>query len=291
MKPPRFDYEAPTSLADALALLGRHGEQAKPLAGGQSLVPLLNFRLTRPAVVVDLNGVAELAGIREGDGTIAIGAMTRQRVVERSPVVANRCPLLADALPHVGHVQIRNQGTIGGSLAHADPAAELPAVAAALGATMVAASTRGERRISWEDFFRSWFTTALEPDELLTHVRFPAQDPSAGSSFAEVARRHGDFAQAGVAATLRVEGDVLRDVRLAALAVAPAPRRLTAAEAVLEGEPLGEGLLEDAGAAAAAEVDPGSDMHSSADYRRRTLAALVARSVRDAADESRGRQR
>jgi carbon-monoxide dehydrogenase medium subunit len=291
MKPPRFEYAAPSTVEESARLLAEAGGDAKVLAGGQSLMPMLNMRIARPDLLVDLNGVGGLDSIEADDGELVMGALVRHHDAATSDAVAASCPLIARAMPFVGHAAIRHRGTVVGSLAHADPAAELPAVAAALGATMVAASTRGERRISCDDFFRSWFTTALEPDELLTQVRFPAQHPSAGSSFAEVARRHGDFAQAGVAATLRVDGDVLRDVRLAALAVAPAPRRLTAAEAVLEGAPLGEELLEDAGAAAAAEVDPGSDMHSSADYRRRTLAALVARAVRDAADESRGRQR
>src|SRR4051794_34571709 len=176
LKPPPFEYLAPTTLDEAVALRAEHADDCVLLAGGQSLMPLLNLRLARPAAVIDLGRVAELAGIRELDGGLAIGAMTRQRTAELSTLVGERCPLLVQALRYVAHVTIRNRGTIGGSLAHADGAAELPAVALALGAELVARSTRGERAIAARDFFQGFFTTSLEPDELLTEVRFPAPE-------------------------------------------------------------------------------------------------------------------
>ncbi|MGH7312443.1 MAG: FAD binding domain-containing protein, partial [Candidatus Rokuibacteriota bacterium] len=205
MKPPTFDYLAPTSLDETLALLGELGERAKPLAGGQSLVPLLSFRLVRPQHVVDLNGVAALAGIREDDGHLVIGAMTRQRAVETSALVRTRCPLLAQAMPQIGHAQIRNRGTIGGSLAHADPAAELPAVVAALQGELVIRSARGRRVLKPEQFFVGYLSTAAEPTELLVEVRLPVVPARTGTAFLEVSRRHGDFALVGVAATVTLD--------------------------------------------------------------------------------------
>src|SRR5499427_6677862 len=206
MKPPRFDYLAPSSLDDALVLLDRHGEQAKVLAGGQSLVPLLNFRLARPAYLVDLNEIAGLDDIRMDGDHLVIGAMARQRAVETSSLVRAHCPLLAEAMPEIGHVQIRNRGTFGGSVAHADPASELPAVIAALDGELVVTSTRGQRVVKPDAFFVSYFTTALEPSELLRSVRLPVVPPRTGTAFIEMSRRHGDFALVGVAATVTVDG-------------------------------------------------------------------------------------
>ena len=199
VKPPPFDYLAPSSLDEALAFRAEHGGDGTVLAGGQSLMPLLNLRMAYPATVIDLGHVEELAGIHSVDGGVAIRAMTRQRDAERSDLALERCPLLVQALRHVGHVTIRNRGTVGGSLAHADPAAELPAVALALGAQLVARSVRGERTIAADDFFLGFLTTALEPDELLVEVRFPSVGGAGrvGSSFLEIARRHGDFALVG----------------------------------------------------------------------------------------------
>src|SRR5215470_15811927 len=199
MKPPRFEYLAPTSVDEALAMLAEHGEEAKILAGGQSLVPLLNFRLVRPGYLIDLNGV------RAENGHVAIGAMTRQRAVETSSLVSERCPLLADAMPQIGHVQIRNRGTVGGSLAHADPAGELPAVVAALDGELVLRSARGERRLAPEQFFVGYLTTAAAPDELLVETRVPVAPPRTGTAFIELSRRHGDFALVGVAASVTVD--------------------------------------------------------------------------------------
>jgi len=289
VKPPRFDYAAPTTLDEALKLLAEHGEEAKVLAGGQSLMPMLNMRLARPAVLVDVNRVAELEYIQRSGDVVAIGGLARQHDVSVSAEVRDGCPLVARALAHVGHPAIRYRGTICGSLAHADPAAEMPAVAIALGATMVAQSVRGTRSIAAAEFFRSWFTTALDPDELLVEVQLRAQPPRAGCAFAEVARRHGDFAQAGVAVTLERDGRAVRDVRLVALAAGPAPVRLSRAEAELEGRVPDSSTLEAAAAAASGEITPPSDIHSSADYKRAVLAVLVKRAVRAAFEEAKSR--
>lgn len=289
MKPPRFDYEAPTSLDEALALLARHGEQAKPLAGGQSLVPLLSFRLTRPAVLVDLNGIEALAGIREADGTIAIGAMTRQRAVERSALVAQRCPLLADALPHVGHVQIRNQGTVGGSLAHADPAAELPAVVAALGGALVVRHATGERVLAPERFFVSYLTTALEPGELLVEVRLPVAPPRTGTAFVEVSRRHGDFALVGVAAVVTLDAaGVCVASAIALTGVGPTPIVAQDAATTLIGGRPTPAALEDAGRRVQQGLRPDSDLHASAEYRTHVAGVLTRRALGHALERARG---
>ena len=189
MKPAPFAYHRPATVEEAVSLLARHGGEAKPLAGGQSLIPAMNFRLARPAVLVDLNRIAGLAGIRPGADGVRIGAMTRQRAVERDATVAQHVPLLAEALPHIAHPQIRTRGTVGGSLAHADPAAELPAVMVALGATFELHSPRGKRSVAAEEFYTGLFTTALAPDELLVEIAIPRAGPRRGSAFAEVARR------------------------------------------------------------------------------------------------------
>jgi carbon-monoxide dehydrogenase medium subunit len=208
MKPAPFEYLAPDSLAAALEALAAHGGEAKLLAGGQSLIPAMNFRLAQPAVLIDLNRVSELDFVeRQPDGSVRIGALTRQRRLERDPELARAAPLLAQALPHVAHPQIRNRGTFGGSLAHADPAAELPAVAVALGARLRLRSARGERWVPAEEFFLGLFTTALDPDEALVEAVLPAPPPRRGTAFLEIARRHGDYAQVGVAAWVTLAGD------------------------------------------------------------------------------------
>ncbi|MEO5898576.1 MAG: FAD binding domain-containing protein, partial [Ilumatobacteraceae bacterium] len=194
MKPPPFAYFAPGSLQEATLLLAEHGDDAKVIAGGQSLIPLLSLRLARPSVLVDLNGIDELFIVDSGAEATTIGAMTRHRSVERSGVIARTVPLLAAAVPYIGHVAIRSRGTVGGSLSHADPAAELPAVALALDATFTACTAKGERQITAGDFFAGYFTTTLEPDEVLSSVRFPNAPAGTGVSVQEMARRHGDFA-------------------------------------------------------------------------------------------------
>ena len=281
MKPPRFDYHAPHSVDEAVALLARYGGDAKPLAGGQSLVPLLNFRLARPAALIDLNRIPALVGIREVDGHVAFGAMTRQRTVEFSPVVARTLPLLAEATRWVGHLPIRSRGTIGGSIAHADPSAEYPAVLTALEGTVVARSPKGERVLTPAELFETYLTTTLGPDEMLTEVRLPVMPPGAGWAFEEFARRHGDFAIVGIAAVVwRDAGRVT--VRLATAGAGPVPARLRGAEEIIERDGVGDKAVAAAAARAAELVQPDSDLHASADYRRNLTRILTERALKKA---------
>ena len=287
MKPPPFDYHAPASIAEALDLLGRYGADARLLAGGQSLVPLMNFRLSAPAVIVDLNRVGELAYIKQDNGQVRLGAMTRQREIEFSPVIASRLPLLAEATRWVGHLPTRTRGTIGGSLAHADPAAEYPAVATVLDAQLVVRGRAGERVLRPADFFRGFMTVGLEPDEMLVEVRFPVIEPGSGWAFEEFARRHGDFAIAGVAAIVSVDGERCRTVRLAACGVGPTAIRLRGAEEVLESGGVGDLSIEETAARAAELVDPGADLHASAEYRRHLTRVMTRRALKRAIERAR----
>jgi carbon-monoxide dehydrogenase medium subunit len=286
MKPPRFDYHAPHSIDEAVALLARYGGDAKVLAGGQSLMPMLNFRLTRPAALVDVNRIPALAYVREDDGTVAFGAMTRQRTIEFSPVVARRLPLLREATRWVGHLPIRSRGTIGGSLAHADPAAEYPAVLTALDGEVVVQGPRGRRTLGAGALFETYLTTSLAPDELLVEVRLPAMPAGAGCAFEEFARRHGDFAIVGVAALIVRDGDRCRTARLATAGAGPVPLRLRAAEEILEREGLGDAAIEAAAARAAELVQPDSDVHATAEYRRHLTGVMTARALRRALERA-----
>ena len=265
-------------------MLQQYGDDAKVLAGGQSLMPLLNFRLARPAAVVDINGVKELDYLRREDGWLAIGALVRQRTAELSPLVAEACPMLAQALPLIGHFQIRNRGTIVGSLAHADPAAELGAVAVALGAELRIKGPGGNRIVPAQQFFVSYLTTALAPNELLVEARFPTSRPQTGYAFAEFARRHGDFALVGVAAV--VEQDQARrcsDVRLVFTGVGPVPLLFTDEKGQLRGELLTPQAMNGFAENVAAGLQPESDLHASAEYRRELAAVLAERALTVAA--------
>jgi len=285
MKPADFCLHRPDILGEALALLAEHGDDAKALAGGQSLVPLLNFRLARPAHVIDLERIASLRRLRRSADGLAVGAMVRQRHAETDPEVAAACPLLAAALPHVGHPPIRNRGTIGGSLAHADPAAELPAVAVALDATLIAASARGRRKIPASAFYQTYLTTALEPDELLVETVFPPLPPRTGACVLEVSRRQGDFALVGVALQVTLDdGGTVADARVCFIGVAEVPRRCPEAEAVLTGCSPADAEAVSAAADRAREVlTPASDLHASADYRRDVAGTLLERAFIGAA--------
>ena len=289
MKPPKFEYFDPRTVDDALALLSTHGDEAKILAGGQSLVPILNFRLAKPRYLIDLNGIAELAYLTAKDGGLAIGAMTRQRFVERSGLVEARAPLLHETIPFIGHFQIRNRGTIGGSLAHADPAAELPAVASALGATFVVRGPSGERVMSCDEFFVGYLTTSLEPGDLLTEIRLPDTPPRTGHAFLEVSRRHGDFALVGVAVlvTLDAEG-VCTAAAVTLTGVGPVPVRARAAERTLVGTRVDGRSAEAAAAQVTESVEPDSDIHASAEYRRHVGGVLTRRAITRAASRARG---
>ena len=279
MKPPKFDYHAPTTVDEAVALLGRYGGDAKVLAGGQSLMPLLNFRLSRPAALVDLNRIAALAYLREENGHLAFGAMTRQRTIEFSPLVASRLPLLVEATRWVGHLPIRSRGTIGGSIAHADPSAEYPAVLAALDGQVRVRGERGERTLKASELFQTYLTTSLQPDEILTEVRLPVMPAGAGHAFEEFSRRHGDFAIVGVAAMVVLEGARCREARLATAGTGPVPIRLGAAEEILVRDGVGEAAMAAAAARAGELVNPDSDIHASSAYRRNLTRVLTARAL------------
>jgi len=281
MKPAAFEYHAPTSLSDAVALLARFGEDARPLAGGQSLVPLMNFRLARPAHLIDLNGIDEMNFLKTADGKLRIGAMTRQRQLERSSAVRRRWPLLTAATGYIGHVQIRNRGTVGGSLAHAFPSAELPVTMVTLGAEFVLKRTGGQRIVRAEDFFLGTMTTVLEPGELLSEIRVPAARANTGWSFQELTRRYGDFALAGAAAlvTLDDKGDITH-ARLTLTGETPI-RAVKAAEALL-GEKPSETLFREAARHATEGLEQDSDMHASAEYRCRACAVLARRALTQA---------
>ncbi len=279
MKPPPFAYHAARSAAEALGMLDGFGEEGRVLAGGQSLIPLMNFRLAQPAHLVDINPVAELDYVRRVDGELAIGARARQSAVERSREAADLAPLLVEALGWVGHEPIRHRGTVVGSLAHADPAAEIPAVALAMDARITAATARSEREIEAADFFSGPFTTALQPGEMALEVRFPVWPDRTGHAFLEFARRHGDFAiaGAGVLVSLR-EGNIDR-VAIALCGVGPTPTRARGAEQLLLGRSPDPALLVSAAEAAVAGLQPAGDLHGSSDYRRKVAKAYVRRAL------------
>lgn len=299
MKPAPFRYARAASLAEAIGLLAAAPGDTKVLAGGQSLVPMLNMRLVRPAVLVDVNGLRELAGITPtADGGLRIGALTRHAELAASSTVLERAPLLAEAARHVGHAAIRNQGTLGGSLAHADPAAELPAALLALDARVHVTGPRGGHEIAADALFRGLLTTALEADEILTAVEVPAQP--AGWGFVEIARRPGDFALAGVAAVVGVGRPLTLpsppsggegEVRLVGFGVGDRPLRLPGAERLLAGAPLDAETAARAGAAAGPDCDPPGDVHGSADYRRHLATVLVERALLQAGARLAGRPR
>ena len=286
MKLPPVEYEAPTTVAEAIDLLAEHLDEASVLAGGQSLIPLLALRLARPAVLIDINGIDELSGVSATDGWMAIGAMTREYVAEESETVADTVPLLAAALPLIGHEAIRSRGTIGGSLAHADPAAELPAVARALDAEFVVRGQSGERVVPAAEWFEGYLTTSRRPDELLVEVRFPAAGRGTGISFQEVARRHGDFAIVGLAASLTLSDGAISDARLAFAGMSDVPVRAAAAEDLLVGERPSTELFDEAARRATDDIDPPADLHGSSDYRKTVAATLVRRGLRAAADNA-----
>jgi carbon-monoxide dehydrogenase medium subunit len=277
MKPPRFEYAAPHKTDEAVALLSQHGDRAKVLAGGQSLVPLLNFRLARPEVLVDVNRVAELAYVRPLESGVAIGALTRQHTVERADVIRARLPIVAEACRLIGHLPIRHRGTIGGSLAHGDPASELPAVMVALEAELTVTRRGSRRTLPAEQFFTGMLTTALAPDELLTEVRVPGLPPRTGGAFIEIARRAGDFALVGIAVLVALDdGGRVTRARLALCGAGPTPLRARDAERVLVGERPDGRVLDEVADKIAAATDPPSDIHASAAFRKK-LARHVGR--------------
>jgi carbon-monoxide dehydrogenase medium subunit len=285
MKPAPFEYAAPNTLSEALSVLADNDpDEVKILAGGQSLMPLLNMRLARPRLVLDLTRLDELEYVREVDGGVAIGALTTKRAVEESQRVRERNPLFWQSTVMIGHPQIRNRGTVGGSMVQADPAAEYPAVAVALDVTLVAHGPAGERTIAADDFFVTYLTTSLDAGEILTEVRVPDLAPGTGWSIQEVARRHGDFAIVGAVATLRVESGRCVDPRIVVFGATDRARRHAEAEALVAGEAPEESVFEAAASRVAESIeDPLGDVHASEEYRRDLARVLVRRSLVEAA--------
>jgi aerobic carbon-monoxide dehydrogenase medium subunit len=280
MKMPPFAYHRPDTIDEALQLLADHGSDAKVLAGGQSLLPVMALRLGQPEHVIDIGRVRELEVLDVANGVLRVGATVTHARVEDSWLVSNEVPLVAAAMPWIGHRAIRNRGTVCGSLAHADPAAELPAVALGLDATFVVRSVRGERVISAADFFRGFLSTALEPDELLCEVRFPSTSPWAQCAVNEVARRHGDYAMVGLAAVVEQSGaGVVEHASLTYFSVGSTPVRVSAAEAVLRGQVLRADTIALAVAAVRSELDPPADNHASSAYRRHVAGVVLERTL------------
>lgn len=288
MKPPTFDYFVPTKTEEAISLLSDYGGAAKILAGGQSLVPLLNFRLAHPQVLVDINRIEELSHISESEGGLSIGALTRQRALETSPLVKAKCPLLGFAVRFIGHVAIRNRGTFGGSLAHADPAAELPLVLVALGGSIRVRGAEGDRTLVPEEFFLSYLTTALQPTEILIEAWVPMLRKHTGWGFRELALEEGAFAIVAAAALMTLdEQGVCTDARVALGSVAPVPVRAIQAENLLRGEKPTERLLAEAARRVADVTKPTSDIHASADYRVAMAEVFARRALLDAYSRAR----
>ncbi len=283
MKPPPFDYEVPSGVEQALDLLASSSSDTKILAGGQSLMPLLNFRLARPSLLIDINGLGELAQIRRREERLHIGALTRQAVLERSELVTRYWPLLHQAIGLVAHPQIRNRGTVGGSIAHADTAAELPVALAAVDGAVMARSRGGERTIGWEELFVTHLTTSLHPQELLVEVILPPLPPGTGTAFLEYARRHGDFALGGAAVTVTLGPDgTCTRATIALLAAAPTPVRAREAEVSLTGAKIHPDSAREAAALAVRDIAPTGDVHGTGRYRRRLIEAMVRRAVLEA---------
>ncbi len=283
MKPAPFEYVAPANLDEALEVLSQNSE-AKVLAGGQSLMPLLNFRLAKPKLIIDLSRISGLGSIREGSDCLSIGAMARQCSIERSSIVRERCPILAEAARYIGHVAIRHRGTIGGSLVHADPAAELPAIALLLDAKIEVARGAESRTISAEDFFIDYLTTAVACDEIVTEIVFPFRSPASGYAVEEIARRHGDFAIAGVATILEMDARAeIAGARIALFGVAPTAVRARRVEAALKGQKPTANLFRDAAALIGDVIDPLSDIHASSAYRKHVARVLTIRALEKAA--------
>jgi carbon-monoxide dehydrogenase medium subunit len=279
VKPPDFDYASPDALEDVFALL-RGSADAKVLAGGQSLIPLLNFRLAAPALLVDLRRVRGLEGVERADATIHIGAMVRQRAAESNALLKETVPLLVEALRHVAHPQIRSRGTVGGSIAHADPAAELPAVLVALDGRIRVESANGGRWIDARDVYAGFLTTSLDPDEVLTLVELPMAPSRTGAACVEVARRNGDYALCGTLVQVTLSGDgAVDDVRIALLGVGQTPRRATAVESVLRGEMPISAKVAEAAAEAAEGLEPADEPQASAAFRRHLARVLVRRAL------------
>jgi carbon-monoxide dehydrogenase medium subunit len=280
VKPAPFDYAAPDSLEEAVRLLGEHGDDAKVIAGGQSLVPLLAFRLAAPEILIDINRIAGLGDVELDGGTLSIGALARHRDVELLPSLRSRCPMLAEGISSIGHVAIRNRGTVGGSIAHADAAAEWPSLLLALEGEVDVRSVRGDRTVAAADLFESYFTTTLQADEIITSIRLRIPSGRVGSAYVELARRHGDFAVAGVGAILSLSGSgAVDDARVVLIGVRDTAVRSSGAEGALVGREPVEEVFSEAAEAIDPEIEPVSDLHGSSGYRRHVAKVLVRRAL------------
>ena len=287
MIPGQFDYHAPTSLDEAIALLTQYGDDAKVLAGGQSLIPAMRFRLALPATIVDINGLEDLQYIREEDGHLAIGALTRESALEESEIV-KRYPLLLDTARVIADPLVRNAATIGGNLAHADPANDHPATMLAYGAELVAHGPGGQRSIGVDDFFAGLFENSLAPGEILTEIRIPTPGAAAGGAYVKLERKVGDYAISAVAVQLSLDGERCSAVRIGLTNVSPVPMRASDAEAALSGQELTDDVVENAGQAAATQCDPSGDLRGSVDYKRDVTRVLTKRAVRRAVERAKG---
>lgn len=286
MKPPAFKYVAARTVDEALGVLSSEGDRAKILAGGQSLTPMLNFRLAHPEVLVDINRIKELEFVAERDGGLAIGCLSRHRTIETSSSIRKQCPILSAAAEQVAHVAIRTRGTLGGSLAHADPAAEFPVVALLLDATMNIRGPKGTRSLPAKEFFVNLFSTALQPDELLMDVRIPQWPSGRGWGFRELSRRPGDFAIAVVATAVTMERGKFKEVRISMGGVGSTALRASKAERLLQRQAPDDGALQAAGQAASETSDPPDDIHGSAEYRRHVVEVLTQRALKDAIERA-----
>jgi carbon-monoxide dehydrogenase medium subunit len=290
MKPAPFRYVAARTVEQALQIKAEYGDEARFLAGGQSLVPTMNFRLTQPAILIDLNPLTELAGIKNGGGEhVRIGALTRYRSLERDPATAHSLPLIHEALPHIAHPQIRNRGTIGGNLAHADPASEMPAIVLTLGGRLRAKSAKGERWIDAADFFVGALTTALESDEMLMEVELPKAPPRSGACFMEVSRRRGDFAIVGIACTLRLdEQGHCAEARIGLCNAGDGPVFAAEASVSLVGRSVGAAEIAEAAELVQHDIDPGGSIHASKEFQRHLAGVLTRRALTKASERARG---
>ncbi|HEX2154082.1 MAG TPA: xanthine dehydrogenase family protein subunit M [Acidimicrobiia bacterium] len=289
MKPPPFDYSRPETLDDALATLHEVGDEGKVLAGGQSLIPLLAFRMARPGHLIDINRIQGLDGIHlNGSGTLTIGALATHRSIELHRDIGPRCPAIGEAVSQIGHVAIRNRGTVGGSIAHADPAAEWPALALLFDADLRVRSHAGERTLPARDMFVSYMTTALATDELLVEMQFRLPRPEAGTAFVEVSRRHGDFAMAGAGAVIDIQDGLVTDARIAVMSAGLTAVRAGEAEQMLVGQEATEQLTTNAAQNIDSVIDPLDDVHGPADYKRHLAKVVTRRALQTAAARARG---
>jgi carbon-monoxide dehydrogenase medium subunit len=288
MIPGDFTYFAPGSVDEAVKLLNEHGFDAKILAGGQSLIPAMRFRLAMPEVIIDINGIADLSYVRQENGHLAIGSMTREVQVEESDAVNSQYSLLSDAVAVIADPIVRNMATVGGNIAHADPANDHPAVMLAYDAQVIAKGPNGTRTIAIDDFFTGLFENSLEDNEILTEIRIPTPGKNSGGAYQKIERKVGDYAVSAVAVQLTMDGDTCSAARIALTNVSPVPMRATNAEAALVGKKVSDDVLEAAGIAAAAECDPSPDLRGSIDYKRDLTRVLTKRAIRMAVDRAKG---